>query len=86
MLEALTADVIPHFDVLGGADRSTAQIGRTEHHLLSLLEDRSHVVWRALLDSEGDPGAAPVLPKDLGWIWIAADGATNFLAWTAEVG
>lgn len=52
MLEALTADVVLHFDVLVGADRSTIEAGRTEHHLLSLLDDRPHVVWRALLDTE----------------------------------
>ncbi|MCP2250131.1 hypothetical protein [Lentzea aerocolonigenes] len=51
-LEALTADSAQNFDLLVGADRSTVVAGRTEHHLYTLLQDRPHVVWRALLDTE----------------------------------
>jgi hypothetical protein len=51
-LEALTADSVQNFDVLVGADRSTVIAGRTEHHLTTLLQDRPHVVWRGLLDTE----------------------------------
>ncbi|WP_406731556.1 hypothetical protein [Streptomyces sp. NBC_01794] len=51
-LEVLTADALQNFDVLVGADRPTVVNGRTEHHLSMLLEDRPHVVWRAVLDTE----------------------------------
>jgi len=51
-LEALTADAAGNFDVLVGANRSTVVKGATEHHLTMLLQDRPHVVWRALLDTE----------------------------------
>lgn len=51
-LEVLTADLMQNFDVLVGADRPTLVKGRTEHHLRLLLEDRPHVVWRAVLDTE----------------------------------
>ncbi|MFS8101157.1 hypothetical protein LFM09_28940 [Lentzea alba] len=51
-LEALTADAARSFDLLVGADRSTVHAGRTEQHLGNLLQDRPHVVWRGLLDTE----------------------------------
>ncbi|MEV8438620.1 hypothetical protein AB0425_14675 [Actinosynnema sp. NPDC051121] len=51
-LEALTADAARNVDLLVGADRSTVVAGRTEHHLNTLLQDRPHVVWRGLLDTE----------------------------------
>lgn len=51
-LEVLTADALQNFDVLVGSDRPTVMQGRTEHYLTMLLQDRPHVVWRAVLDTE----------------------------------
>jgi len=51
-LEALTANVVRSFDLLVGADRPTVIKGTTENHLTTLLNDRPHVVWRAVLDTE----------------------------------
>ncbi|GAA3981582.1 hypothetical protein [Streptomyces plumbiresistens] len=52
-LEVLTADSMPHgYDVLVGAHRTTVVGGTTEHYLETLLQDRAHVVWRAVLDTE----------------------------------
>ncbi|ATL67256.1 hypothetical protein [Nocardia terpenica] len=51
-LEAVIADTAGSFDILVGSDRPTVSAGRTEHHLTTLLADRPHVIWRALLDTE----------------------------------
>ena len=52
-LEVLTADSMPNgYDVLVGADRQTLVGGTTEHYLQTLLQDRAHMVWRAVLDTE----------------------------------
>ena len=52
-LEALVADSeMGRLDLLVGSERSTAREGRTEFYFETLLEDRPHVIWRALLDTE----------------------------------
>jgi hypothetical protein len=52
-LEALTADMLTgQTDVLVGSERGTAREGRAEHYFGTLLQDRPHIVWRALLDTE----------------------------------
>jgi hypothetical protein len=62
--------------------------GLSETHLfvwVHLHGAPAEVVF-ALLDGEGSPGAAPVLPNELNWIWIAADGAPAFWAWSKLTG
>jgi hypothetical protein len=51
-LEALIADKAQTVDLLVGSQRATASEGRAEHYFEMLMEDRPHVVWRALLDTE----------------------------------
>ncbi len=52
-LESLVADsVMGRLDLLVGSERPTAQGGRTEYYFETLLQDRPHLVWRALLDTE----------------------------------
>lgn len=74
-LEALTADVARHFDVLVGAERPTVLAGRTEHHLTTLLQDRPHVVWRGLPTSAttSNPGG-PAPPWATFSAWKSKDG------------
>ena len=52
-LEALVADSeMGRIDLLVGSERSTTREGRTEFYFETLLADRPHVIWRALLDTE----------------------------------
>ncbi|GAA0531182.1 hypothetical protein [Saccharopolyspora thermophila] len=51
-LEVLTAHASSGFDVLVGSHRTGAASGSTEDHLVKLVQDRPHVVWRAVLDTE----------------------------------
>jgi hypothetical protein len=52
-LEALAADSLTGtMDVLVGSHQAAGRSGGTEHHLVRALEDRPHVVWRGLLDTE----------------------------------
>src|SRR5262245_3535238 len=51
-LEALVADSTGGYDLLVGSARRSAREGTTEHYFETLLLDRPHIVWRALLDTE----------------------------------
>ena len=52
-LEAIVADSeLGGHDLLVGSERRTAREGRTEFYFETLLEDRPHLVWRAMLDTE----------------------------------
>jgi hypothetical protein len=52
-LEALVADgEAGARDLLVGSARRTVRAGETEHFFATLVEDRPHLVWRALLDTE----------------------------------
>src|SRR5207248_1947188 len=52
-LEALVADSeMGRIDLLVGSQRPTTRGGRTELYFATLLQDRPHIVWRALLDTE----------------------------------
>lgn len=52
-LEAIVADTqLMSVDLLIGSQRATAREGRIEMFFESLLEDRPHLVWRGLLDTE----------------------------------
>ena len=52
-LEALVADSeVGRLDLLVGSRRPTAAGGRTEFHFETLLQDRPHLLWRAVLDTE----------------------------------
>ncbi|RYE42526.1 MAG: hypothetical protein EOP24_32335 [Hyphomicrobiales bacterium] len=52
-LEAIVADSqMGHLDLFVGSQRPTAAKGRTEHYFETLLQDRPHMVWRALLDTD----------------------------------
>lgn len=52
-LEALVADTWTQtLDLLVGSERGTAREGKVEHYFDTLLEDRPHIVWRAVLDTE----------------------------------
>jgi len=52
-LEALVADSeMGRLDLLVGSERSTTREGRAEFYFETLLADRPHVIWRALLDTE----------------------------------
>lgn len=52
-LEALTSDTLSgRTDVLVGSERGTAREGRAEFYFDTLLQDRPHIVWRAILDTE----------------------------------
>ena len=52
-LEALVADSVGGgADLIVGSARSTAKTGAVEHYFETLLQDRPHVVWRAILDTE----------------------------------
>jgi len=52
-LEALTADTMSgRTDVLVGSERGTAREGHAEHYFGTLLQDRPHIAWRAILDTE----------------------------------
>lgn len=52
-LEALVADTFGGVtDLLVGSARPSAAEGYVEHHFDTLLQDRPHVVWRAILDTE----------------------------------
>jgi hypothetical protein len=52
-LEALVADTeLGNVDLLIGSARGTAAGGVTEHYFDMLMQDRPHLVWRAILDTE----------------------------------
>jgi hypothetical protein len=52
-LEAIVADTqLMSIDLLVGSYRATARDGRIEYFFEHLLEDRPHLVWRAILDTE----------------------------------
>jgi tetratricopeptide (TPR) repeat protein len=51
-LEALTADPFQSIDMMVGSKRPTAREGLVEHFFDNLLQDRPHIVWRGLLDTE----------------------------------
>lgn len=51
-LEGLAADAFTSIDTLVGSQRSTAAAGTVEDWFAKLLEDRPHIVWRGLLDTE----------------------------------
>lgn len=52
-LEALAAySISGEPELLVGSERHTAREGRAEQFLVSLLSDRPHIVWRAVLDTE----------------------------------
>ncbi len=52
-LEALSAEALTaQLDLLVGSERRTAREGRAEQYFEVLLQDRPHIVWRALLDTE----------------------------------
>jgi hypothetical protein len=52
-LEAVAADSMQGVeDLLVGSRRSTAAQGRVEYYFDLLLQDRPHLIWRALLDTE----------------------------------
>jgi hypothetical protein len=52
-LEATVADTVAGYrDLLVGAVRRTTSEGVTEHYFDMLLEDRPHILWRAVLDTE----------------------------------
>jgi hypothetical protein len=51
-LEGLVADANGSIDTLVGSQRPTAAAGIVEDWFAKLLEDRPHIVWRGLLDTE----------------------------------
>ena len=51
-LEGLVADRFSSIDTLVGSQRSTAAAGTVEDWFDKLLEDRPHIVWRGILDTE----------------------------------
>jgi hypothetical protein len=51
-LEGLAADAFNAIDTLVGSRRPTAAAGTVEDWFGNLLQDRPHIVWRALLDTE----------------------------------
>ncbi|HEY6790232.1 MAG TPA: hypothetical protein VI365_23275, partial [Trebonia sp.] len=51
-LEGLTADAFGRIETLVGSQRPTAPDGTTEEWFGNLLQDRPHIVWRGLLDTE----------------------------------
>jgi len=52
-LEALVADAkAVSMELLIGSARKTARDGKAEHYFVTLLGDRPHIVWRAVLDTE----------------------------------
>ena len=52
-LEALVADSVGGgTDLIVGSARPTAKTGAVEQYFETLLQDRPHVVWRAMLDTE----------------------------------
>jgi hypothetical protein len=52
-LESVSADTFGGLeDLLVGSKRTTAAKGRVEHYFALLLEDRPHLIWRAVLDTE----------------------------------
>jgi hypothetical protein len=52
-LEALVADTFGGAtDLIVGSARPSTAKGYVEHHFETLLQDRPHVVWRAILDTE----------------------------------
>lgn len=51
-LEGLVADSFGSIDTLVGSRRPTAAAGTVEDWFGKLLEDRPHIVWRGLLDTE----------------------------------
>jgi hypothetical protein len=51
-LEALTADSAGSIETLVGSQRPTAAGGTVEDWFGKLLQDRPHIVWRGLLDTE----------------------------------
>jgi hypothetical protein len=53
LLEALTAETdLSQLDLFVGSERRPGRKGCAEHNLATLLRDRAHIVWRALLDTE----------------------------------
>jgi len=51
-LEAIVADGQQSIHTMVGSQRDTARSGLTESYFRDALEDRPHIVWRALLDTE----------------------------------
>ncbi len=52
-LESVVADSVSGVkDLLVGSARPVRKEGSVEHHFEMLLEDRPHLIWRAVLDSE----------------------------------
>lgn len=52
-LEALVADNYTHaMDLLAGSPKAADWRGQTEFYFNTLLQDRPHLVWRAILDTE----------------------------------
>jgi len=52
-LEAIVADTeAVSMELLIGSARKTARDGTAEHYFRALLQDRPHIVWRAVLDTE----------------------------------
>jgi hypothetical protein len=52
-LESVAADTFGGLtDLLVGSKRTTAATGRVERYFELLLEDRPHLIWRAVLDTE----------------------------------
>jgi len=51
-LEGLTADAFGSIETLVGSERPTAADGTVEDWFEKLLQDRPHIVWRGLLDTE----------------------------------
>jgi hypothetical protein len=51
-LEGLTADAFDSIEPLIGSQRPTAAGGSVEEWFGNLLQDRPHIVWRGLLDTE----------------------------------
>lgn len=51
-LEAILADSLQTVDLMIGSQRPTAREGLAEIFFENVLEDRPHILWRALLDTE----------------------------------
>ena len=52
-MESVLADIeLSSVDLLVGAPRETVERGNVENHFLMLFEDRPHLIWRGILDTE----------------------------------
>ena len=51
-LEAINADQFQSIDVMIGSQRKTGRKGLIEYFFDNLLQDRPHIVWRGVLDTE----------------------------------